>query len=139
MCSSQKLSKYVRLWPFTYRTIQLSSYWFVLIKIYCICLRCYLRKIICWKSTIKCGFILIKSLYLKISQRMSWHWKYFSALIVPASTLIASPPKLIAVTLLPANIFSKKAALEIPNKILRNSPFCSFNSFSVVLITHFYQ
>ena len=48
----------------------MSSYRFILIKIYYICPILYFRYIISWINTIKLRFILIIFLYFKTSQRM---------------------------------------------------------------------
>ena len=94
----------------------LSSNIRVLIKIYNICPILYVLQIISWINTIKSRFILIIFLYLKIWYMYinlftdSIYSFTFSALFTPW----------------PIKIFSNKLLTNVPKKILRNPPFCSF-------------
>ena len=56
-------------------------------------------------------------------------------LIVPSLAVI-SPSRALFVSL-SVNKFSNKLALNVPNNVLRNLPFCTFASFLIVSLTYF--
>ena len=60
---------------------------------------------------------------------MKWH-----QMTSPAHT-IPSPARTIPFP--PVNKFPNKLAPKVPKSILRNPPFCSLVSISIVLLTHF--
>ena len=91
------------------------------------------------KKPIKFGLVLIRSLHLIINQRMSWHWKSFTALIFfPQLLLILVLDSMLSLPYLLTH-FSNKAAFDTPNIILINSFCCYFDLFSVDSLTNFYQ
>ena len=69
------------------------------------------------------------------------------ALTVPFHFLFSVPgltipfpflfPELAFTILFPVNKFPNKLAPKVPNKILKNPPFCSFVLFYIVLVTPF--
>ena len=59
---------------------------------------------------------------------MRRHLKSWLALIVPSPALIVP---------LPTNRFTNKLASDVPNNILKTSPFCSFDSFVIVSLMPF--
>ena len=135
----QKLSKYVTLSPPTYETIpwvpiDLHSSRFIVYVWSFISSKLFLEK-----KPIKFGLILIRSLHLIINQRMSWHWKSFTALIFfPQLLLILVLDSMLSLPYLLTH-FSNKAAFGTPNIILINSFCCYFDLFSVESLTNFYQ
>ena len=54
--------------------------------------------------------------------------------LIPSPALIIPSPALI-IPLPPVNKFPNKLAPNVPNNMLKNPPFCSFTSFSIVLPT----
>ena len=75
-------------------------------------------------------------MYLKTNQRMKWHCV---AQIVKSPVLITSRAQLIDLVPLPVNIFSNKVGPNVVNNILRNTLFCCFTSFSIVLLVSLNQ
>ena len=59
------------------------------------------------------------------------HQKSLLALIVRSPALIVPSTSLIAP--LPVIRFPNKLASDVPNNMLKNAPFCSFASFSILL------
>ena len=57
-----------------------------------------------------------------------------SLITLPSPALIIPSPALI-IPLPPVNKFPNKPAPSVPNNMLKNPPFCSFTSFSIVLPT----
>ena len=88
-------------------------------------------------NTIKLGFILIISLYLKISQKTMQLYKSRPALIVSLPSLITPQPCLVVFAPLLANIFPNKFVPNIPSNISRKPPQYSFVLFLIVLVIPF--
>ena len=59
------------------------------------------------------------------------------ALIVPSPILIVPCPLLVHIAPLPVNRFPNKLTPNVPNKILKNPPFCYFASFLTVSLMPF--
>ena len=93
----------------------MSSYWFIISKIYYTYPILYFRWIVSWINSFKFRFILKLFLSFKIGERMQQHQKSCSA-------LNALPPALI--TPLPADTFSNKVAPNVPDSKWRNAFYC---------------
>ena len=64
---------------------------------------------------------------------MRWRQKFLAALIVPSPILITLfPGTFNSLTPLSVYKFPNKLAPSVPNDLPRNSPLCSFASFSIV-------
>ena len=101
-------------------------YWLILIKIYNIFPILYFRYIISWINTVTFSFyntFLFQSL-LKDEAA-------FKILASPTCAFTCS------IVFLPANRFPNKLAPNVPNNMLKNSPFCSFASFLIASLTPF--
>ena len=67
---------------------------------------------------------------------MRWHQIEFLLFFLAPTPLVApSPARTIPIP--PDNKFPNKLAPRVPKSILRNLPFCSLDSFSIVLLTPF--
>ena len=60
-----------------------------------------------------------------------------STLLAPSPALTIPRPRLFAIAPFPHNKFANKLAPRVPSNILKNPPFYSFVSFSIVLVTPF--
>ena len=96
----------------------------ILIKIYYISsIFNFIRQIISRINPIKSRFILIIHLYFKACCWMGWNQKYFLSQDFLDPYLTLAVPSTAITTPLPANIFPKRLAPNVPNSILRNPPF----------------
>ena len=124
ICSTPKLAKYVTFSAFTYNAIQrvpIGSY--------------SSRFIINAPSFVFHEIFLEQApsnfdnnLYFKIGYRTRWNENFSRAFITPSRALN---------TLFPANAFPNILSANVPGKIRRNPPFCSFILFLNVLLISF--